>query len=60
MAADHDAASRERPMLRPNVGHLAHLEANLQEQKILLNTINIKLADYQIFLGSDVMLIVTY
>ena len=60
MAADHDAASRERPMLRADVGHLAYLEANLQEQKILLNTINIKLADYQIFLGSDVMLIVTY
>ena len=38
VAADHDAASRERPMLRPNVGHLAHLQANLQEQKILINS----------------------
>ena len=38
VAADHDAASRERPMLRADVGHLAHLEANLQQQKILWNT----------------------
>ena len=45
VAADHDAASRERPMLRADVGHLAHLEANLQQQKILLNT---KSAEYQI------------
>ena len=38
VAADHDAASRERPMLRADVGHLAYLQANLQQQKILLNT----------------------
>ena len=29
MAADHNAAGRERPMLGPDVGDLTHLEPNL-------------------------------